>query len=314
MDDPVTQLPAPPPLNWAVAEDDLPRKFPNRDVFAQHLEQLFPQTEGGLSPLLGGRDAAEQQLERMNAKRYGRSRNHLDGAVTQLSPYIRHGVLSLAEVREAVFDQLRQRRQQREDGATLIEELGWRDFWQRMWTGLGDQINDNQEELNTGHDPNSYGRNVPDDIRTGRTGLACMDRFQADLVETGWLHNHARLWLAAYVVHWRRVHWKAGADWFLRHLLDGDPASNHLSWQWVASSFSHKPYFFNRENLERYSQGRFCTDCPSAGCCPFEGSYAQLENQLFATPAASRDTGGTHGRGRGATFARPSAATARPKR
>ena len=308
------EQPVPPPLAWDPAPGDLPREFGDRQALAQLLETQFPEANGELSPLRGGRAAAEHRLNMVEAKRYGRSRNHLDGAVTGLSPWIRHGVLTLAEVRDAVFSQLDQRHQRRDDGAKLINELGWRDFWQRMWSDLGDGINNDQEAVSTGHDPASYARSLPADIRDGNTGLACMDAFQADLVETGWLHNHARLWLAAYVVHWRRVHWKAGADWFLRHLLDGDPASNHLSWQWVASSFSHKPYFFNRENLERYSQGRFCTDCPSAGCCPFEGSYAQLENQLFATPAASRDTGGTHGRGRGATFARPSAATARPKR
>jgi deoxyribodipyrimidine photo-lyase len=103
---------------------------------------------------------------------------------------------------------------------------------------------------------------------------------------TGWLHNHARMWLASYVVHWRRVRWQAGARWFLRHLLDGDPASNNLSWQWVASSFSHKPYIFNRANLERFSGGRFCGDCPRAGRegtagCPFEASYEELQERLF---------------------------------
>ena len=87
------------------------------------------------------------------------------------------------------------------------------------------------------------------------------------------------MWLAAWLVHWRRCTGKQGRL-VPEHLLDGDPASNHLSWQWVASTFSHKPYFFNRDNLERYSDGRFCKTCPSSHC-PFEGSYAQLENQLF---------------------------------
>jgi deoxyribodipyrimidine photo-lyase len=94
------------------------------------------------------------------------------------------------------------------------------------------------------------------------------------------------MWLAAYVVHWRRVRWQAGARWFLAHLLDGDPASNNLSWQWVASSFSHKPYLFNRANLERFSGGRFCAGCPLAdrrgpGGCPFDASYEALQARLF---------------------------------
>jgi deoxyribodipyrimidine photo-lyase len=73
------------------------------------------------------------------------------------------------------------------------------------------------------------------------------------LYATGYLHNHARMWLASYMVHLRKVHWRAGADWMYGHLLDGDLASNHLSWQWVAGTGSHKPYLFNAENVSRYA-------------------------------------------------------------
>jgi deoxyribodipyrimidine photo-lyase len=257
-------------------------------------------------------------LARIDPGRYGASRNHLDGAVTRLSPYIRHGVLTLAEVREAVFAKLRERSgpppgregpgalqgelfapaaaaahgwspAQRRAGEKLIAELGWRDYWQRLWRQWGDGIWHDREPLKTGHDPASYAAGLPADLAAATTGLACMDAFAAELMDTGWLHNHARMWLAAYVVHWRRVRWQAGARWFLRHLLDGDPASNNLSWQWVASAFSHKPYLFNRANLERFSGGRFCDRCPAAGRggalvaggCPFEASYEVLGERLF---------------------------------
>ena len=323
----MTQQPVPPPLTWSSEPEDLPRDFANREALDQRLSQLFPAATGGLSPIRGGRAAAARQPQGLDARRYGHSRNHLNGAVTGLSPWIRHGILTLAEVRDAVFSQLQKRHQGRDDGAKLINELGWRDFWQRMWGDLGDAINDSQEDLKTGHAPESYARVLPDDIRTGSTGLACMDGFQQELVETGWLHNHARMWMAAYVVHWRRVHWKAGADWFLEHLLDGDPASNHLSWQWVASSFSHKPYLFNRDNLERFSQSRYCNNCHRSDDCPFAGSYEQLETQLFAPQVAIRDGADNRNRrsnarfnnkrsGGNAAMARPagSAATARPQR
>ena len=144
-----------------------------------------------------------------------------------------------------------------------------------------------------------------------------MEGVRDQLVTTGWLHNHARMWMAAWLVHWRRVHWKAGADWFMQHLLDGDPASNHLSWQWVASTFSHKPYFFNRGNLERYSDGSYCAGCPCAKSCPFEGSYEQLENQLFAPMPTIRDSGKSRNQQRNRqrrSSGGASAALARPKR
>ena len=265
----------------------------------------------------GGRRAAEARLARMDPARYGASRNHLDGAVTRLSPYIRHGVLTLAEVREAVFARLREREAgacpasgeqqgelfgapqadgsgawspaQRRAGEKLIAELGWRDYWQRLWHQWGEAIWHDREPLKTGHPPTAYAPELPADLAAAATGLACMDAFAEELMATGWLHNHARMWLAAYVVHWRQVRWQAGARWFLQHLLDGDPASNNLSWQWVASAFSHKPYLFNRANLERFTSGRHCAACPAAGRggagrpggCPFEASYEGLQARLF---------------------------------
>ena len=272
-----------PALAWPEQPGDLPRSFASREALEAELQHLFPQAAGTLSPIRGGRQAAERLLQRIQPERYGKGRNFLDGPVTRLSPYIRHGVLTLAEVREAVFNQLQAPGGGgRSAGDKLINELGWRDYWQRLWRQLGNGIWRDQEELKTGHHPGAYSPDLPADVAEGRTGLACMDGFIRELHSTGWLHNHARMWLAAYVVHWRRIRWQAGAQWFLRHLLDGDPASNNLSWQWVASSFSHKPYVFNRANLERYSKGRYCRHCPlSARGCPFEASYEQLETELF---------------------------------
>ena len=269
--------------------DDLPRQFANRNEMEATLRQLFPQAPGWLSPIQGGRRAAETALAAIDPLAYGRSRNHLGGAVTLLSPYIRHGVLSLAEVRETVFTWLERSKQPPAAAQKLINELGWRDYWQRLWRQLGDGIWEDREPLKTGHPPESYAAALPVDLLEARTGLACMDGFVQELEATGWLHNHARMWLASYVVHWRRVRWQAGARWFLRYLLDGDPASNNLSWQWVASSFSSKPYLFNRENLERFSSGRFCCDCALAGAgCPFDASYDELHSRLFKAVASPR--------------------------
>jgi deoxyribodipyrimidine photo-lyase len=88
---------------------------------------------------------------------------------------------------------------------------------------------------------------------TARTGVRVIDESVRQLYATGWLHNHQRLWLASYCVHLRKVHWRTGADWMVGHLLDGDLASNHLSWQWVAGTFSSKPYLFNAANVARFA-------------------------------------------------------------
>lgn len=260
--------------------EDMRRDFTDRADLIDYIRQTFPQAalaSDDISPERGGRRAAEALLQRIDPRRYAASRNHLGGAVTRLSPYIRHGVLSLAEVRDAALARVRRGA----DAAKFISELGWRDYWQRLYTRLGDGIWRDQEPYKTGYVAAEYATGLPADIATGTTGLPCIDAFSQELRATGYLHNHARMWLAAYVVHWRRVAWQAGARWFLEHLLDGDPASNNLSWQWVASTFSHKPYFFNRENLERYTDAVYCHDCPLYGHCAFEGSYDELSRRLF---------------------------------
>jgi deoxyribodipyrimidine photo-lyase len=237
--------------------------------------------EGGadasMSPWEGGRAAALARLAAIDPAAYARTRNHVGGSVTRLSPWLRHGVLSLAEVRDAALA----RAQRPEDAAKLISELGWRDYWQQVYAAVGSRI---RQPLET---PAQVSRvppleQVPPDVLAAQTGLQCIDAFVQKLHRTGWLHNHERMWLASWLVHVRGVRWQAGADWFLSHLLDGDPASNHLSWQWVAGTFSAKPYLFNRENLETFTSGVHCQPCGLRGDCPLDVSYEALAARCFA--------------------------------
>ncbi len=256
------------------------RDFASREELAAYLGAEFPLAaarDPHLSPMRGGAQAALERLEAINPGKYGFNRNYLDGSVSRLSPYIRHGLLTLSEARDAAFARVKDRLH----AAKFITELAWRDYWQRLYATLGSGVWQDREPSKTGLAPEAYRPDLPADIAEGRTGLACIDAFVAELRSTGYLHNHARMWFAAYVVHFRRVRWQAGALFFLSHLLDGDPASNNLSWQWVASTFAHKPYFFNRENLEKYTGGTHCRACPARGRCDFEGSYEQLEDRLF---------------------------------
>jgi deoxyribodipyrimidine photo-lyase len=260
--------------------NDMQREFASREELVAYLQEQFPTAtnrDRHVSVTVGGRKAAEKLLQSVDPVRYTKSRNFFTGAVTRLSPYLRYGVLSLAEVKKYVVEKVKQP----DEATKLINELGWRDYWQRLYGKLKDGIWSDREEYKTGYTPKDYTSGLPEDIKAGTTGRVCIDSFSRDLREIGYLHNHARLWLAAYMVHWRRIRWQTGAKWFLEHLLDGDPASNNMSWQWVASTFSHKPYFFNRENLERYTEGVYCRQCPLYGHCDFEGSYEQLEQRLF---------------------------------
>jgi deoxyribodipyrimidine photo-lyase len=177
---------------------------------------------------------------------YVRSRNFIDGAVTGLSPYITHGILSLPEVLAGVTARHSLGVQHK-----FVFELAWREYFRHVWAFRGEEI---FESLHEGLLPQaSYSALLPDDIRQAATGVPVIDTAVRSLYATGYLHNHARMWLASYIVHLRKVHWRVAADWLYGHLLDGDLASNHLSWQWVAGTGSSKPYLFNADNVARYA-------------------------------------------------------------
>jgi deoxyribodipyrimidine photo-lyase len=92
----------------------------------------------------------------------------------------------------------------------------------------------------------------------GRTGIDCFDAWAKALVTGNWLHNHARMWFASIWIFTLGLDWTLGADFFLRHLLDGDPASNTLSWRWVGGLHTRgKHYVATRENIRRFTEGRY---------------------------------------------------------
>jgi deoxyribodipyrimidine photo-lyase len=232
---------------------------------------------GSIDMFKGGRRAAVARLHQIEPALYGKTRNHLDGDVTRLSPYIRHGVLSLAEIRDHALNTYKP-----SSIAKFLNELAWRDYYQRVWRTAGDAIWKDIEPYKTGHSSSSYADELPQVLISAKTGVDYLDHFVNELHETGYLHNHARMWMAAYVVHALKCKWQAGARWFLSHLLDGDEASNNLSWQWVASTFSHKPYIFNRENVLKYSGDRFSAH--SGGKDPFDSDYDSIARKLFDVP------------------------------
>ena len=129
--------------------------------------------------------------------------------------------------------------------------MGWREYFRHVWQHRGNGIFKSLHEGVLSDE--AYANRIPFDILHASTGVAAIDMAVKTLYATGYLHNHARMWLASYMVHLRKVHWRAGADWMYGHLLDGVLASNHLSWQWVAGTGSHKPYLFNAENVSRYA-------------------------------------------------------------
>ncbi len=229
--------------------------------------------------------AAQARIAAVAPAPYARTRNAIDGAVSGLSPYITHGLVSLAEVVAGVAA-----RHVLDVQHKFVYELGWREYFRHVWRERGDDI---LRSLHEGPQPDgAYGTELPADIRDGCTGVPVIDQAVRALHATGMLHNHARMWLASYVVHLRKVHWRSGADWLYGHLLDGDLASNHLSWQWVAGTGSHKPYLFNADNVARYAPASW----HSPGSV-IDASYESLDN--LARQPAYDAYGATHN----ATFA-----------
>ncbi len=252
---------------------ELQTNFENREdvtaYLAAQLDGLYS-TDPIPNEKRGGRKAALEMLHAFNAAGYSR-RNFVNAPTSRLSAYLRHGTVSITEVAQHI----RQTAHGKER-TEFLKQLAWHEFFCLVLEQEGEGVLENLEEPKYAV---RWRETLPDDVREADTGLPCVDAWVKRLIDTGYMHNHERLWFAAYLTHWRKIHWKAGYAFFREHLLDGDIASNALSWQWVASTFSSKPYFMNQDNIQKYSNDAYCSTCTAK--CPFRARYDQLERELF---------------------------------
>lgn len=196
-----------------------------------------------MEPFAVSRHDVLDQVSRINAGRYARTRNFTDGG-TRISPYLTRGLVTLPEVRDEILA-----RHTPGQAHKFVFELAWREYWQREWTFLGDRIfSDVKREQ---HPVSS--RRIPRAVLDAETGVDAFDAAIHGLYDTGYMHNHERMWLAGLICNFGRTHWWQPAQWLYYHLLDGDPASNSLSWQWVAGTNSHKKYVPAQQNINKYS-------------------------------------------------------------
>jgi deoxyribodipyrimidine photo-lyase len=167
--------------------------------------------------------------------------------VSQLSPYLRHRLLTEAEVCEAVLGRF-----SLSSAEKFIQEICWRTYW-KGWLEMRPQVwADYANSVSGLHaDPDV------EKAEAGDTDIAAFNAWTEELVTTGYLHNHARMWVASIWIFTLQLPWQAGADFFMRHLLDGDPASNTLSWRWVAGlQTPGKHYIARSSNIAKYTDGR----------------------------------------------------------
>ncbi|MEM6475461.1 MAG: FAD-binding domain-containing protein [Pseudomonadota bacterium] len=214
--------------------------------------QFSPTREQGLARLANFLPRA--------GRAYANNRNHDDGApegqfrdnVSQLSPWLHAGILSEVEVVDAVLGQHRPKASEK-----FIAEVFWRVYFKgyleqrpTVWRAFCDE----RDAALAAIENNSGLRTAYNEAVEGRTGIAAFDHWARELVETGYLHNHARMWFASIWIFTLKLDWQLGADFFLRHLIDGDAASNTLSWRWVGGLHTKgKTYLARPDNIARYT-------------------------------------------------------------
>lgn len=218
------------------------------------------------------RTAALERLHRFvphAARDYAARRNYdlgRDGhtGVSTLSPYLRARLLTEAEVLETVLN-----RHSPAAAEKFIQEVFWRTYWKGwlelrpgVWTQYRTALKQRLDDVQT----QSGLRDEWAAACAGETDIECFNAWAQELVQTGYMHNHARMWFASIWIFTLRLPWELGADFFLRHLLDGDPASNTLSWRWVAGiQTPGKTYLARTSNISKYTEGRFAPKWQLAG-------------------------------------------------
>ena len=225
------------------------------------------------------RQAALDRLSEFAAKAgptYAAQRNYDLGPgnhafVSRLSPYLRSRAITEEEVLEKVLREHSLRAAEK-----YIQEVFWRTYWKgwlelrpAVWTQYLTDLERAWNDVQT----QSGLRHRWEIACRGETDIDCFNAWAHELVTTGYLHNHARMWFASIWIFTLKLPWELGADFFLRHLLDGDPASNTLSWRWVAGiQTPGKTYLARTSNIAKYTNGRFHPKWQLAGeALPVDG-------------------------------------------
>ena len=176
----------------------------------------------------------------------------------------------------------------------FVSEVIWRTYWKgwlaqrpSVWEDYCSDLSEAERELGSSRGlQTAYTQAIE-----ARSGIDCFDHWATQLLETGYLHNHARMWFASIWIFTLRLPWTLGAAFFLRHLLDGDTASNTLSWRWVAGLQTRgKHYLARPSNIKRYTRGKFnpvgllnTSAEPVDGPLPPEPSHLEDQPSLIRT-------------------------------
>ena len=177
-------------------------------------------------------------------------------SVSALSPWIKHRLITQEEV-------LTQTLAHHSLSASMkfVQEVFWRSYfkgWMEQHPSVWHSYLNSLETALEALERDKLRKTDYDEAIAGRTGIDCFDHWCDELKETGYLHNHARMWFASIWIFTLRLPWELGADFFLNHLIDGDAAANTLSWRWVGGLHTKgKSYLARPSNIAQFTDGRF---------------------------------------------------------
>mgnify|MGYP002048433032 FL=1 len=177
------------------------------------------------------------------------------GHVSLLSPYLRHRLIDETEVLSQVLAEHSQ-----SEAFKFVQEVFWRSYWKGWLEQRSLLWPEYQQQLPGILQRQTQNRRQSDDYNAavnGATHIPLFNEWCEELVRTGYLHNHARMWFASIWIFTLKLPWQLGADFFVRHLMDGDPASNTLGWRWVAGLHTAgKSYLATAKNIKTCAQAR----------------------------------------------------------
>jgi deoxyribodipyrimidine photo-lyase len=184
-----------------------------------------------------------KKIKNFDVKKYSYSRNYIDGEVSRLSPYISRGFISTSQV----FEILKINFSSIKEIEKFVQELAWRDYFQLIW-------NEKNVEVNLKENISTNETGIPSTILNAQTSLKAIDNEILNLYKNGYMHNHFRMYIASLICNFSNCHFLTPSKWMYYYLLDGDVGSNALNWQWVSGASRNKKYYFNQENLNKYSR------------------------------------------------------------
>ncbi len=228
----------------------------------QHLTGLFVGDPVGSERFRGGQAAADAALAAYDVRGYAATRNEVLPPSTRgasaLSPYIRHGLLSLPTVWHHVEGGPSR------DVSKFRDELLWQEFARHWYARLGRRTRRGVRRERAS-DTDRIGAGVDGWSRQ----MACLSATVGELERDGWLVNQSRMWLSSDWAVRNGRRWQEGEDVFFTHLLDGSRAANRLGWQWTTGVGSSKHYGFSRWQVEKRAP-ELCRNCELRDACPIQ--------------------------------------------